>query len=78
MTDSLTSEKSVVATFNSLGRDLFWKHYDIKDGFIRWGGYDDANWWENVAPKMRERKGTVTGRTYRIDFDSNLVEIVEP
>jgi hypothetical protein len=65
------------AKFSYMGRDLYWKLYDHKDGFIRWSGYDDANWWNNVAPKVRDRVGPETGRTYRIDFESDTVEIIE-
>lgn len=65
----------VNAKFESLGRDLYWSHYDVRDGFIRWTGYDDRNWWENVAPARRDRVGEKTGRTYRINYDTNVVEV---
>ena len=64
------------AEFQCLGNDLYWKFYDPQDGFIRWVGYDDDNWWQNVAPKRRDRIGEVSGRTYRINFDTNEVEVL--
>lgn len=64
------------AEFKYMGRDLYWKLYDTQDGFIRWMGYDDANWWQNVAPTVRERTGHKSGRIYRIDFKTNAVEIL--
>ena len=45
------------AKFTHLNRDLFWRLYTLEDGSIRWTGYDDSNWWDNVAPKVRDRKG---------------------
>lgn len=66
------------AEFQSLGRDLYWKLYDTQDGFIRWSGYDDTNWWQNVAPTVRDRVGKHSGLTYRINFDTNEVETVSP
>lgn len=63
------------ARFSSLGRDLYWKHWDKDDGFVRWIGYDDANWWQNVAPLERARTaiGKKTGRRYVIDFSTTIV-----
>ena len=37
------------ASFNQLSNDLFWKFYAGEDGFIRWTGYNDAYWWDNVS-----------------------------
>lgn len=71
---------SITADHSQLGNDLFWKVYVSGDGFIRWGGYNDRNWWENVAPleHTRTRVGKVTGRTFVIDFDTSEVTITEP
>lgn len=60
------------AKFESLGNDLFWDFckYDdsMPDHFIelKWYGYNDANWWDNVSPNA----GVVEqgGRRFRIDF----------
>jgi hypothetical protein len=36
------------ARFQQIRRDMFWEIFDGKD-FVKWNGYDDAYWWENVA-----------------------------
>ena len=64
------------AEFQALGNDLYWKLYDTHDGFIRWAGYDDANWWQNVAPFYRDKIGGRSGLTYRINFDTREVEVL--
>lgn len=75
--DPLLAERQVVkAKFSYMARNLYWRHYDRQDGFIKWSGYDDANWWNNVAPHRRDQKGAVTGRTYRIDFNTDTVEVL--
>lgn len=68
------------ATFDQLRNDLYWKVYAGEDGFIRWTGYDDRNWWENVAPTdaARTRVGKVTGRVFRLDHSSGRVEVTSP
>lgn len=65
------------AEFQSMGNDLYWKVYDMEDGFIRWTGYDDGNWWRNVAPARRDKVGEKTGRTYRINYETNVVEVFQ-
>lgn len=65
------------AEFSSIGRDLFWRHFDMVDGFIRWSGYDDANWWKNVAPSGATRTGK-SGRVYTINYTTNEVTVTEP
>jgi hypothetical protein len=67
------------AEFTSLGRDLYWKVYAGTDGFVRWGGYDDRNWWDNVAPTdhARTRFGKATGRRFVIDFATGAVTVSE-
>ena len=64
------------AEFQALGNDLYWKLYDTQDGFIRWTGYDDQNWWQNVAPAKRDRTGLRSGLTYRINFETGDVEVL--
>ena len=65
----------MIAEFSQNRSDMYWKVHDMKDGFIRWGGYDDDNWWRNVAPKTRVRVGPVTGNKYTIDYDSGQVTV---
>lgn len=59
--------------------DLYWVIYflDMVTGeFIklRWIGYNDGFWWNNVAPTEQARviKGT-NGKSYRIDFNTGEV-----
>ena len=75
------------AEFRQMGNDLFWnfcklietdKGYEFFD--TTWEGYNDANWWNNVAPLEQTRtvtgdKGTV--KTFRINFQTCEVEEVE-
>jgi len=66
------------ASFDQLRNDLYWKLYAGEDGFIRWTGYDDRNWWDNVSPTdhARNRVGKVTGRVFRLDHHTSQVEIL--
>jgi hypothetical protein len=47
---------------------------------VRWSGYNDRNWWENVAPSDQARiRKTKCGRTFEIDFKTNEVfELIPP
>ena len=49
-----------------------------EDKFIRWSGYDDGFWWNNVAATehFTDRKGEATGKTYRLDPATNLVTVI--
>lgn len=68
----------VKAEFSQSRNDMYWTHFDMEDGTIRWGGYDDANWWYNVAPKAdTARVGKVSGRTYVLDYTTSEVTITE-
>ena len=38
------------ARFNKVGNDLFWEIWDDDTkSFVKWMGYDDTIWWNNVA-----------------------------
>lgn len=38
------------ARHNKIGNDLFWEILDFETNkFIKWCGYDDDYWWNNVA-----------------------------
>lgn len=65
------------AEFSQSRNDMHWKFWAGPDGFIRWTGYDDANWRKNVAASetARQRVGKVTGRVFTIDFESGGVTI---
>ncbi len=58
------------AKFSQSRNDMHWSVFTLEDGFIRWGGYDDTYWWDNVskADNTRTRTGEKSGKTYVIDF----------
>ncbi len=77
-----------VAELSVYSRDIFWNFLQArwtKEGGMewfkaKWTGYNDRNWWNNVAPSMRRQKcvgdrGTTV--VLEIDFDTNLVVEVE-
>ena len=73
------------AEFSSLGRDLFWKlpileYYGNSNAYfeiLRWTGYDDANWWNNVSNKEQfQIKGAKNGKKYKLNPETNEVEII--
>lgn len=77
-----------VAECTIYGRDIFWKFHqmrwtkDLKLEWFKakWTGYNDANWWDNVAPSQRQQKctgelGTVA--VLEIDFRTGRVVEVE-
>lgn len=77
-----------IADFTIYERDMRWYFLQArwrKDGGLewfkaKWTGYDDSNWWNNVAPSMRRQKCTGDRGTtvvLEIDFDTNLVVEVE-
>lgn len=63
------------ATHNRYSRDLYWSIYDLEDGKISWTGYDDTNWWDNVAPHQRIKEGKKSGKRYEIDFVTGEVTV---
>jgi hypothetical protein len=68
------------AKFNNIGRDLYWRFYDMDDGSIQWGGYDDEYWWNNVAvsDQFRKRVGAKSGRVYILNAGNDQVTIEAP
>lgn len=70
------------AKVESLGNDLFWDFckYDssMPDHFIelKWSGYNDANWWDNVSPNADVVEQG--GRRFRIDFmTDDVYEVID-
>ena len=59
-------------------RDLYWKVFDGNYEYIRWVGYDDRNWWDNVATQesWRRRVGS-DGRVYTLDPDTDTVRVAD-
>lgn len=47
---------------------------------VSWNGYNDANWWEKVAPTEQARIRTMPcGRKFEINFETREVfELIEP
>lgn len=78
----MTEKKIGNAKFSSMRNDLFWEFYRFTDNGVwlklRWFGYNDYNWWHNVAPakEIQQVKGQ-DGKTYRIDFNTSEVFEVE-
>ena len=72
-----------VAERSKLGNDLFWEYnfFDLSRKFVqlRWTGYNDAFWWNNVAPTEQARMvNGSNGKRYRIDFQTRKVfELLE-
>lgn len=65
------------AEFDSIRNDLYWSFWAGSDGRIRWTGYNDAYWWNNVSKSdhARTRVGKDTGRSFVIDFETGKVAI---
>lgn len=74
-----TASNEWVAEFSQSRNDMYWKVYVPEDGFVRWGGYDDDYWWNNVSKsdRARTRIGEKTGRVYLIDFKTGRVTVSE-
>lgn len=74
--------KNIHADFSIIRNDMYWEVSVFKGGewfHCRWDGYNDSNWWENVAPKVRRKtfKGkNGTEITLEIDFNTNIVNEV--
>lgn len=78
MSEVIDSPRGAVkADFSQSRNDMHWKVWAGADKFIRWGGYDDAYWWDHVSKSenARRRVGSATGRVFTIDFDTNEVTV---
>ena len=76
---SQTSPFAGTAQFSSIGRDLYWKVH-VAGEIIRWTGYDDRYWWDNVSVStcFQIRKSE-RGVFYRLNPETDKVlELVEP
>lgn len=72
------------AEFNIVRNDMFWRCciLDSNNKFeffhIRWSGYNDANWWDNVSERAsvatcKGDKGTV--KKFKLNY--RTLEVVE-
>lgn len=80
MTIAATAAENLAAEFTQSRNDMAWTVYAGPDGFVRWSGYDDAYWWNNVSKSeaARTRTGKQTGRTFVIDFGTGEVTVSQP
>ena len=71
------SNSKLMADFQRLGNDLYWKIYAGEDGFIRWTGYDDAYWWKSVSMSdgFTRQLGRKTGRVFELDATTSQVRV---
>ena len=90
MIDKATEKRESLtgrAEFSISRNDMFWNCYiydwdgEIYESFhIRWSGYNDANWWDNVSEKAsvvtcKGDKGTE--RKFKLDYKTlDVVEVV--
>ncbi|KAF5072870.1 hypothetical protein DSECCO2_197580 [anaerobic digester metagenome] len=69
------------------GNDLFWEFViptfwtkDIKivpnSTILRWSGYDDEYWWENVGNKPSQQSDKA-GNIWELDYVTNEVTLVK-
>jgi hypothetical protein len=58
--------------FQQLRNDLFWEVWDDEtQKTVRWSGYDDGYWWQNVATSEEWQ----TRGKYRLNPTTNIVTI---
>lgn len=63
------------AIFSQSRSDMYWKIHTLEDGYVRWVGYDDSYWWDNVAPTehFRVSQGK-SGAKFRLNPETNDVD----
>lgn len=67
----------MIAEFSKSQNDLFWKYRLPTGEIIRWSGYDDTNWWNNVSETDRFRnKQDSNGNIYRLDPNTDEVTAI--
>ena len=67
--------------FSRSRNDLFWRCYcpvcyqnNYTFTTLRWTGYDDDHWWNNIAPKRSKQTCPICKTMFRLDFETNKVE----
>lgn len=78
MKDNIKNDKNKKllgnARLNRLGNDLFWEYnyFDENDTFhmLRWTGYDDAYWWNEVEPELAKKIRVDNGKSYMINYET--------
>lgn len=67
---------TVEAKFSQSRNDLHWSLWAGEDGFVRWSGYDDSFWWDNISPKAEWRlQYGKSGTRYTLDPRTNRVVV---
>jgi hypothetical protein len=67
------------AMFSSIGNNMYWITNHPEDGKLTWFGYDDTYWWKNISEtdEFRIKVGPVTGNTYKLNAQNNILTITE-
>lgn len=60
------------ARFSQLSNDLFWSIY-VNGETIRWIGYNDAYWWNNVAKTDQFLIKESGGKKYQLNPESDEI-----
>jgi len=70
-------DRIVRAKFSQSRNDMYWSFYSTEEGeTIRWSGYADDYWWNNVAPtEVWRRRVGKSGTVYTLDPGTNDVTI---
>ena len=68
-------EKIGTATQNQLSNDLYWAFYRSGHSTLRWSGYNDAYWWNNVAKSDGFQIRQNGGHTFKLNPATNEVFI---
>lgn len=73
----MSEQNAQTASFSQSRNDMYWTLYARPDGTIRWTGYDDSFWWDNVSKgdQFRKKVGPVSGRVYTLDPATNEVTV---
>jgi hypothetical protein len=69
LTNDKPESKKLFAKPNHSRRDLCWEFVTPYPGceILRWYGYDDANWWNNVVPFKKFIREDKSGRKWELD-----------
>lgn len=70
-----------IAKLNKLGNDLYWDYYYFDESntwhSLKWRGYNDAYWWNEVMPKIKDNLKIDNKKKYLIDYETlEVFEVV--
>jgi hypothetical protein len=76
-----------MARFQQLSNDMYWEVFcpvcfkkpgeRITFTPLKWIGYNDARWWETVAPRQKKRECPSCKSIIEIDFETNEITVLE-